>query len=567
MCGIWSLVNLRKSNKLDFVKLFSDFMNIKHRGPDNSYFETYNNVVIGFHRLAIMDDTFNSNQPFIYEDENRTIVFLCNGEIYNFREIIEKYNLPEIKNDCSVLHHVYGLIQQGHLDVTFQQFMKEDVRGEFSFTIFEFDRFKNLSKVIVGRDPIGVRPLYYHPYQHGNDYLFFTSEIKGGLSYPGELIEFPPNTVMEFNFNEVGQIYTSSFILSHIYLTQSKSLDESAYLQSVQESVLNSVRRRLCADKPLAFLLSGGVDSSLVAGISAKILGKPLRTFCCSLMGEDGKGVGTDLKYARMVADHIGSNHTEVLFTPEEGLAAIPDVIRTIESYDVTSIRASVGQYIVCKYIGQNTDCKVVLVGEGPDEICNSYLFNWYCPNGEALDKCAKEYVQNIHYFDVKRADRCIARWGLEGRVPLLDTEFIKSYWTIPGEMRMPTHKEIEKWWFRKAFDGTSVIPDEVLWRQKSAFSDAISSKEKSWFQIIQEFIENKVTDNEMTLASEKYPYCTPKTKEAYYYRRIFCEIFGEHRQQIIPGFWLPKWNKDGKEVTEYTDPSARTLSVYNNIS
>ncbi len=222
---------------------------------------------------------------------------------------------------------------------------------------------------------------------------------------------------------------------------------------------------------------------------------------------------------------------------------------------------------MVCKYIGQNTDCKVVMVGETADEVCSSYLFNWYAPNGEALDICAKEYVKNIHYYDVKRADRCITRWGLEGRVPFSDSEFIKEYWTIPGEKRMPTYKGSEKWWLRKAFDGTNILPDTVLWRTKEAQSDACSSKDKSWYSMIQEFVEDKVTDEELKGAKEKYPYCTPKTKEAYYYRKIFCDIFGERRQDIIPGFWQPKWSSDGKEISTYIDPSARILSVYNNLS
>jgi asparagine synthase (glutamine-hydrolysing) len=560
MCGIWSLINIRRKN-LDTVKLFQDFCNLKNRGPDNSYFETYNNVIIGFHRLAIMDDTFSSNQPFILEDENRTVIFICNGEIYNFKWIIEKYNLPNSKNDCMVIPTAYmDMLKQGH-EEDFNRFIKEDVKGEYAFVLFEFDRLKNLSNVIVARDEIGIRPLYYTP--DSTDTLFFSSEIKAMSSFEGEVKEFPPGHIFHYEFDELENMSCDKYDFSTVYNTDVKRYKDETHLENVQFAVLNSVRRRLCADKPLGFLLSGGVDSSLVAAISAKILGKPIRTFCCGIRSESGEGVGTDLKYARMVAKHIGSQHIEVLFTPEEALAAIPDVIRTIESFDVTSIRASVGQYLVCKYIGESTDCKVVMAGEGPDEVCSSYLFNWYAPNGEALDRCAKEYVKNIHYYDVKRADRCICRWGLEGRVPLLDPEFIEAYWAIPSEKRMPTYKKIEKWFLRKAFDGTGILPNEVLFRTKEAFSDGVSG-EKSWYQIIQDWVEDKVTYEELAGAAEKYPYCTPQTKEGYYYRRIFCEVFGEERQTIIPGFWQPKWSADGKEVIEYMDPSARVLSVYN---
>lgn len=558
MCGIWALVRL-KDGSIDIVKHFADFENLKHRGPDNSYFESYNNVVVGFHRLAIMDDTFSSNQPFIFEDANRTVIFICNGEIYNFKELIEKYALPNtIHNDCMTVGRIYYEMARAGKEDDFVRFVKEEVRGEFAFMLFEFDRLKNLKKVVVARDEIGIRPLYYNPLGTSSDKLLFTSELKGALSVEDKMVEFPPGQINVYSMCAVGGVSIAEHPFSSVYDTNATiDSDDKMHLQSVRDVVVKSVRRRLCADKPLAFLLSGGVDSSLVAAISARILGKPIRTFCC------GMSAGTDLKYARMVADHIGSNHTEVFFTAEEGLAAIQDVIRTIESWDTTTVRASVGQYLVSKHIGTQTDCKVVMVGEGPDEVCSSYLFNWYAPNGEALGDCAKKYVKKIHYYDVKRSDRCISRWGLEARVPLLDPEFIKAYWKISPEKRMPTHKGMEKWWLREAFNGTGVLPDAVLWRRKEGMSDGISSLEKSWFQIIQEWIEDKVTDEEMANAAEKYPYCTPTTKEAYYYRRVFCDIFGEGRQDIIPGYWQPKWNKDSKEVVGYVDPSARTLNIY----
>jgi asparagine synthase (glutamine-hydrolysing) len=560
MCGIWSLVHLTPE-KGDVVKQFHDFYQLKHRGPDNSYFETYNNVTIGFHRLAIIDDTFSSNQPFIYEDSNRTILFICNGEIYNYKELIDEYDLSHARNDCATILDCYVKMFKEN-DYDFNKFIQEEVRGEFAFVLFEFDRMKNLKKVVAARDEIGVRPLYYHPYVEGNPSLFFTSEIKGGLSFEGRLQEFPPGHIITYHLNELGRVVEYDYNFTSVYHTRSpyEHADDATKLTLIQSAVMSSVRRRLNADRPIAFLLSGGVDSSLVAAMSAKILGKPIRTFCC------GMNEGTDLQYSRMVAKHIGSNHTEVMFTPEEALAAIPDVIRTIESWDTTTVRASVGQYLVCKHIGERTDCKVVMVGEGPDEVCSSYLFNWYAPNAIELDGAARSYVRNIHYYDVKRADRCIARWGLEGRVPLLDPQFIENYWCVEAEKRMPTYKGMEKWWLREAFQGTNILPEKVLWRKKEAFSDGVSG-EKSWYQIIQEWVEDKVTEEEMLGSAEKYPYCAPKTKEAYYYRRLFCDIFGEHRQDIIPGYWQPKWSADGKKVTEYIDPSARVLDIYKTSS
>jgi asparagine synthase (glutamine-hydrolysing) len=543
MCGIWSLVNVHHKN-LDISQLFQDFYSLKHRGPDSSYFETYGNVYTGFHRLAIIDDTFSSNQPFLFEDERHTLVFLCNGEIYNYKELSEKYGLG-VTNDCMVLPAFYHKFAD---DGKFKEFIKTEVKGEFAFTLFVFSG-KRLKKVLVGRDEIGIRPLYYST----DEVLAFSSEIKG-LGGLKDVLEFPPGHIFTYFFDDWYSVEKYDF--RGVYRVEGVVKTDEEYLASVKDSVVNSVKRRLSADKPIGFLLSGGVDSSLVAAISAKLLGRQIRTFCC------GMNEGTDLKYARMVAEHIGSEHTEVFFTEAEGLEAIRDVIYTIESWDTTTVRASVGQYLVSKYIGLNTDCKVLMVGEGPDEVCSSYLFNWYCPNGEALSRVAKEYVDNIHYYDVKRSDRCISGWGLEARVALLDPEFIRAYWEIPGELRMPVAKGMEKWWLREAFAGSGMLPDEVLWRKKEAFSDGVSGA-KSWFQIIQEWVSTLVTDEELERAREVYPYCTPMTKEAYYYRKLFVEFFGEERQCVIPGYWQPKWDSQGREVSDYVDPSARMLSVY----
>lgn len=555
MCAIFSYIKLLKYKNVDNSKLFQDFWNLKPRGPDNSYLENYGDVWIGFHRLAILDTSFKSNQPFVFQEKDRTVIFICNGEIYNFRELIEKYDLPiNTNSDCMTIPELYLKYTRNEGDVKdFFDLFQNNIKGEFAFVMFEFDRLKNLKKIFASRDQIGIRPLYTNTTI--TDELIFSSEVKGINSYDGEIEEFPPGCITLYNFDDFGkQVDKTIYTFKNVYVQDNFTSSEEYHLQSVKNAVINSVKRRLDSDRPLAFLLSGGVDSSLVASISAKLLGYPIRTFCC------GMNEGTDLIYARKVAEHIRSNHTEVLFTPQDGLDAIRDVIWKTETWDTTTVRASVGQYIVSKYIGTKTDAKVVLVGEGPDEVCSSYLFNWYAPSGKALHQTALEYVENIHYFDSRRGDRCLSGWGLEGRVPLLDPEFIEAYWNIPAEMRMPQYKGIEKWWLRKAFDGTDLLPNEVLYRTKEAFSDGVSSKEKSWFQIIQEYVESLVSDKDLEDAANIYPHCTPQTKEAFYYRRVFCEFFGENRQTIIPHYWQPKWNADGEEVTEYVDPSARTL-------
>lgn len=555
MCGIWSLVN--KSN-VNVKKYLNDFWNIKNRGPDNSHLETFSNVYVGFHRLAIMDTSFNSNQPYVIHDKNRSIIFTCNGEIYNYKELDKEYELNVGTSDCLVIPKLYIYYSnQNRLD-DFINLFNDKIKGEFAFTLYEFDEMTKLSKYIVGRDHVGVRPLYCC--KENNELDFYSSELKGMLEYMGAVMEFPPGMIKIVKNN--GFNYSSNLIkYTDIYnqdIQYHKNTDEM--LSSIRDSVINSVKRRLVSHRPMAFLLSGGVDSSLVAAISAKLIGQPIRTFCCGMKGS------TDMKYAKMVADHIGSNHTEVYFTEKEGLEALNDVIYTTETWDTTTIRASVGQYLVSKHIGTKTDCKVVMVGEGPDEVCSSYLFNYYAPSEKALEECSKEFVKNIHIYDGRRADRCVSRWGLEARVPFLDPEFIRTYWRLDASLRKPNTSITEKHWLRKAFDGLDLIPNEILWRKKEAFSDGVSSEEKSWYTILQEHVEN-INNDELGQFQNMFKQLykiTPETKEAKYYKKQFINNFGINREGVIPKYWQPKWDKNGNEISKYIDPSARILDVYN---
>jgi asparagine synthetase B (glutamine-hydrolysing) len=655
MCGIWAYLNPKKTDKdtatayaadAYAADAYADIMNLTHRGPDHHHIEHISpaGLTLGFHRLAIMNTSLQANQPFKQEDPlGNTVILLCNGEIYNYKEVAEELGLPTPVNDCRLLLDLYLLCKR-YSTYSFHCLLKEKVKGEFAFVLFELDTLKKVTKVIASRDPIGVRPLYVTALAPSSlrslepsslrslpsslrslepsslrylapsslrslPSLLFTSELKGALGYPQEIQEFPPGEWWEFEIDPLG---STGIRLSHrrvltedLYAPQepeepkeppaiagpkeppaiagpkeppapagpkeppstAEPKDADALLRAIRTATVASIKRRLAADRPLAFLLSGGVDSSLVAAVSARLLGKPIRTFCCTL-SENGAPIGRDVEYAREVAAWLGSDHTEVLFTKEEALAAIPDVIRTVESWDTTTVRASVGQYMVCRWIGQHTDCKVVLVGEGPDEVCSSYLFNWYAPSPDALDACAREYVKNIHLYDGRRADRCIARWGLEARVPFLDPEFIRAYWAVPAEERMPKTRGMEKWWLREAFRGTDVLPDRVRLRMKDAFSDSISGQ-VSWTQMIQQWIhsEGLVTDEELLQAPTVFPHQPPQTKEAYYYRKIFCDVFGPDRQTILPAYWQPKWNAEGQEVKGYVDPSARTLDVYSSLT
>lgn len=612
MCGIWACIN-QVSNLLSQEEKYKLFMALQHRGPNLSTFTNYaeDKLTVGFHRLEIIDRTFRSNQPFVLYDKTKIIIFICNGEIYNFENIIETYKLEmETHADCLTIPKLY--IKLGCDFDKFKQCFTSYIKGEYAFVMIELDRTDELSgyfqatytenglfcdkivdpgaklpktkascnhfecvgsgsckiqkikrnsiKVIFARDAIGVRPLYRTTEVNiDNQTIYFSSEMKG-LIHPNLN---PPQEV------EPGVI--ECMIFSNSELTLSRRYDmlnhsfyhppeyEKIDASALKEVVKKVVHRRLQADRPIGFLLSGGVDSSLVAALSMSKFngefGPRLHTFCCGFENSP------DLQYASQVAKRLGSIHTEVIFTPEEAIACIPDVIYTTETWDTTTIRASVGQYLVSKYISENTDIKVVLVGEGPDEVCSSYLFNYYAPNSQALHEASVEYVKKIHLYDGRRVDRCTSRWGLECRIPFLDPEFIRAYWTIDPARRHPKHGGIEKFEFRNLFKHDYLLPEEVLWRKKEAFSDGISQKTNSWFSILQNHISQIVTDEEF---QNCHPQLASPTKEAFYYKKLFAERFGTRSLRVIPGYWQPKWiDKDGNVPVAYVDPSARVLDVY----
>ena len=553
MCGIWTFINLLNKN-IDVIKLYNNFMNLKNRGPDFSNFQIYNNIYVGFHRLSIMENNFKGNQPYVIEDNNKTIVFICNGEIYNFKELNLKYELNINSNlDCLVIPKLYNKFNNDYNK--FLELFKYEIKGEFAFILLEFDNLFNLTNVISCRDQIGVRPLYYNNINYESSDILFSSELKGTLSYDKLITEYPPGilTKININTNSINSIDVHNFNYIYDinnYFDVPKNNTEEYYLEKIRYTVFNSIKRRLMTEKPIAFLLSGGVDSSLVAAISSRLLNETIYTYCCGL--EEG----TDFEYADMVAKHIKSNHTKVYFSQKEALDSIDNVIYTIESWDPTTIRASVGQYLVSKYISNNTNAKVVMVGDGSDEVCSSYLFNYYAPSDKELHNCSADYVKNIHMYDGRRADRCISGNGLETRIPFLDPEFIETYWSIPAKWRHPKYKNIEKWWLRKAFENTNLLPHDVLWRKKEAFSDGISGKEHSWFQIINNYINELecVKDYEY---SNEYP-----TREVYYYKTIFIKHFSKKNINILPDYWQPKWTNNNN----YIDPSARILDIYINV-
>jgi asparagine synthase (glutamine-hydrolysing) len=330
---------------------------------------------------------------------------------------------------------------------------------------------------------------------------------------------------------------------------------ESAYVV-LGDALKKAVQKRLMTERPVAALLSGGLDSSLVAALVQQELkqvgAELLQTFSIGFEGSE------DLRCAHIVADHIGSNHKEVVLTPDDFFAAIPEVIQAIESFDITTVRASVGNYLVSKAIREKTDCKVVFNGDGSDELLGGYMYFYNAPSDEAFEAESQRLLKDIHLFDVLRSDRCISSNGLEARTPFLDKQFVAVAQGIATKLRRPVKgSQCEKWILRKAFSGSGLLPEEILWRKKEAFSDGVSgSKEKSWYQICQEKSLEEVGDDWVSKASS-FPHLTPQTAEAYYYRVLFDRFYRTAQLAAVPYPWMPKWSPGA------TDPSARTLDVY----
>lgn len=552
MCGIWFYLSKKIITDADFSRLVSSFMKIKMRGPDRSTLEFFYepvNMAIGFHRLSIMDPSVKGDQPFKLEKgDGNTIYVICNGEIYNHRELAESHGIHLTSHsDCEIIPHIYkthGVEYLAHV-----------LNGEYAIIIIDVNLKTGERKIYAFRDRFGVRPMFLS-FDNERESLCFCSEMKGlvGVGTP----EWHVNAVEPRWIYEVMQ---DGEIKQKPYYNVSSRLPEfitdiDEAKSRVRASLSQAIEKRLISDRPLGCLLSGGLDSSLVAAYAAHILsqkGQRLRTFSIGLEGS------TDEKYARMVAHYINSIHTHVQLETEDFINALKDVIKTIESYDITTVRASTGQYLLSKYISENTDIKVLLIGDGSDELCSGYKYFHRAPSPLEMHEENIRLLKDIHYYDVLRADRGIAENGIEARVPFLDHEFVETYLSIDPELRMPkTVGEIkmEKWLLRESFN-ISLLPTEVLFRSKEAFSDGVSSLKKSWYQIIQEYADTKYTDEYLLEKQTEYTHLPPPTKEALYFREIYESYYGRNTEEVIPYFWLPKWMGDIRE------PSARVLPTY----
>lgn len=517
MCGIWAYI-LKSGSNIVVPRLYDT---VKVRGPDSTNIRYDPNYLFAFHRLAIHDLTPAGNQPFVCElGEGRQFIYMCNGEIYNYDNILKGFPeiIPSSKSDCEVIGHLFKLFNEDFERVVTL------LDGEFAI-VGVVTNGTEIERTLVARDPFGVRPLYWATNADGTTYSSLLRGIPEGIKG----FHFPPGYLGINNK------------LKRYFVIKSAHVDTTHDM--IVKSAIRCVSKRMAADRPMGFLLSGGLDSSLVVAIAVKILKIPrVRTFSIGMPG------GTDLIYAKMVADYLGTYHTEVHFSPEEGLAAISKVIHATETYDITTIRASVGQYLLAKYISESTDIKVVLNGDGADEAQMGYLYNYFHPSQEAAHLDSLRLLSEIHCFDGLRVDRCLGAHGLEARVPFLDPDFVNDCLSIPVEQRVPTNTRMEKQFIREAFEMycPRILPQSVLWRKKEAFSDGVSKVENSWSEIIQRsFSKQPVTAKS---------HIQPRTPEAAYYREIFDETFPS-QQHILPHYWLPKW-------TDSDDPSARTLKV-----
>lgn len=518
-----SIIGLSKCD--DFEKIKKSFEKSNSRGPDGTSYYNANSALLGFKRLAIMGLNEFGMQPFSYDDK----VLVCNGEIYGFRdikiELLKKGYSFKSDSDCEILLPLFK-------EFGFEMFSKLD--AEFALIIYD----KKEDKIIAARDPLGIRPLYYGK-SKSNDTYIFASEPKILVDLVEDIFPFPP-----------GYYFDGEKFIQYSFITdvESKHTRMRDVEKNIHSLLVEGVRKRLDSDAPIGFLLSGGLDSSLVCSIATKILKKPIETFAIGMEKD-----AIDLKYAKEVADYLNTNHHEVIITRDDVISSLEEVIYNLATYDITTIRASVGMCLLCKYIHENTDIKVLLTGEISDELFG-YKYTDYAPNPEEFQKESKKRIDEIHMYDVLRADRCISSNSLEARVPFGDLAFVKYVMEIDPKIKMNRYNK-GKYLLRKAFEG-DYLPKDILYREKAAFSDAVGH---SLVEDIKEFAEDYYTDEEFEINRKKYTFAQPFTKESLMYREIF-EKYYPGQAHMIKDFWMPNKSWKGCDVD---DPSARFLKNY----
>jgi asparagine synthase (glutamine-hydrolysing) len=549
MCGIFGYISkfLLTENVINTHGISRGFNKIRDRGPNNTQHCLIDNIYLGFHRLAINDLSENGNQPM----QLNNYFLVCNGEIFNYKKLKEEFNFEFRSNsDCEIILHLYDyFVKENRKDIF--NIICNLLDGEFAFILYD----GNKQKTYIARDPYGVRPLFFGRSEFG-DYVF-SSELKGMCNLVESANQFNPGKYMVLKNNNIDNILKNKNIIC--YSTKYHNIDtnmienskhiEDNIIEEINSVFKEAVYKRMMSDREICSLLSGGLDSSLVSAILSQKLGpNKLKTFSIGLKGSP------DLEYAKNVAEHIKSIHHSIEIEEEEFLNYIEEVIYKIESYDITTVRASVGNYLVGKYIKENSNCKVVFNGDFSDEVAGGYRYFKNTSNPDMFHNECVRLLENIHYYDCLRSDRSISTHGLECRVPFADKDFVNYYMSIDSKLRM-SDKRIEKYLIRKAFEKEELLPEDVLWRKKEAFSDGVTSETRSWHKIIEEFVDKKISDNDFKTLQNNFSFNKPLTKEALYYRIIFERTYNKF-ENIIPYFWMPKWCGD------VSDPSAREIKL-----
>ncbi len=516
MCGITAIFNIREGKDELRQQALRMSKRIRHRGPDWSGIYTGNSAILAHERLSIVDPA-SGGQPLISKDGKH--ILAVNGEIYNHRELREELKEGyefQTGSDCEVILALYR--KKGVACV-------EDLNGIFAFALYDEEK----DTYLIARDPIGVIPLYMG--YDNNGHLMVSSEMKGLEGYATQYDQFPPGHYFYSEDNELTKWYVRD------WMDYETVKDNPASVQELHDALEAAVHRQLMSDVPYGVLLSGGLDSSITSAVAKKYAAKRIET--------DGKAeawwpqlhsfaIGLkdapDLKAAQKVADYIGTVHHEIHYTIQEGLDAIRDVIYNIETYDVTTVRASTPMYLIARVI-KSMGIKMVLSGEGADEVFGGYLYFHKAPDSKAFHEETLRKISKLYMYDCLRANKSLAAWGVEGRVPFLDKEFLDVAMRLNPAAKMAPGKVIEKKILREAF--AHLLPEEIAWRQKEQFSDGVGY---GWIDSLKRITNELITDEEMATAAQRFPINPPQNKEEYYYRTIFEEHFpSESAARSVP--------------------------------
>ncbi|MDG1272614.1 MAG: asparagine synthase B [Flavobacteriaceae bacterium] len=502
MCGIVCAFELKQDVEQLRPQLLTMSKRIRHRGPDWSGIYNHSNAILAHERLAIVDPT-SGKQPLFTAD--KSLVLAANGEIYNHRDLRKQFEGSydfQTESDCEVLLALYQEKGPAFMD---------ELNGIFAFAIYDTQK----DSYFIARDHMGIIPLYMGWDVHGTFYV--ASELKALEGVCTKIELFPPGHYLESGSDQPVQWYQRD------WSDFEKVKDNETSIEELHDALSDAVQRQLMSDVPYGVLLSGGLDSSITSALAKKFASKriesdntqqawwpQLHSFSVGLEGSP------DLTAARKVADHIGTVHHEIKFTIQEGLDAIKDVIYHLETYDITTIRASTPMFLMARAI-KSLGIKMVLSGEGADELFGGYLYFHKAPTAQDFHEETVRKLDKLHQYDCLRANKSLAAWGIEGRVPFLDKEFMDVAMRLNPKDKMINGERMEKWVVRKAFE--SYLPESITWRQKEQFSDGVGY---SWIDTLKELVDEKVTDEQMENAHYRFPTQTPQNKEEFYYRSIF---------------------------------------------